>query len=229
MADRRVLRMLLSFLIFYLVNHNFDLKYTSITKVFDASLVNKVNSEVIRASTAFTQRIHSTGQIRLRFKRLGFLKRRLNYYANCTASYNPFIITIVQSGDIHPLPGPSQREHCTDIRCLYMNARSLVNKSNEFQRITVDMDCIFAVETWLKPHILNCELLPGLDFTIYRRDRPNRAEGGVLLAVRNRIKSLRRKDLEGNAEILACELRLDSRRKILTIVFTDHQILIETI
>ena len=115
MADRRVLRMLLSFLIFYFVNHNFDLKYTSSTKVFDASLVNKVNSEVIRASTAFTQRIHSTGQIRLSFKRLGFLKQGLNYYANCTASYNLFIITIVQSGHIHPLPGPSQREHCTDI------------------------------------------------------------------------------------------------------------------
>ena len=100
-----------------------------------------------------------------------------------------------------------------------MNARSLVNKSNKFQTIAVDMDCIFAVETWLKPHILNCELLPGLDFTIYRRDRPSRTGGGVLLAVRNWIKSLKRKDLEGNAEILACELRPDSRRKILAIVF----------
>lgn len=66
---------------------------------------------------------------------------------------------------------------------MHMNARSLVNKSNEFQTLAVDMDCILAVETWLKPHILNCELLPGLNFTIYRRDRPNRTGGGVLLAV----------------------------------------------
>ena len=100
-----------------------------------------------------------------------------------------------------------------------MNARSLVNKSNEYQTLAVDMDCIFAVETWLKPHILNCKLLPGLNVTIYRRDRPSRTGGRVLLAVINRIKSLRQKDLEGNAEILACELRLNLRRKILAIIF----------
>lgn len=33
------------------------------------------------------------------------------------------------------------------------------------------------------------------------------------------IKSLRRKDLEGNAEIVACELRPGSRGKILAIIF----------
>ena len=100
-----------------------------------------------------------------------------------------------------------------------MNARSLVNKTKEFQALAGDADCIFAVETGLKPHILNNELLPGFDFTIYRRDRLNRTGDGVLFAVKNPIKSLRRKDLESTAEILACELRPDSRGKILAIVF----------
>ena len=92
-----------------------------------------------------------------------------------------------------------------------MNARSLVNKTEEFQ--------IFAVETWLKPCVLNCELLPGLDFTIHRRDRSSQVGGGILLAVNNMIKSFQCKDLEGNAEIIACELRPNSQRKILAIVF----------
>ena len=100
---------------------------------------------------------------------------------------------------------------CTDIQCLHMNARSLVNKTEEFQ--------IFAVETWLKPCVLNCELLPGLDFTIHRRDRSSQVGGGILLAVNNMIKSFQCKDLEGNAEIIACELRPNSQRKILVIVF----------
>ncbi|XP_015748188.1 PREDICTED: uncharacterized protein LOC107327984 [Acropora digitifera] len=60
-------------------------------------------------------------------------------------------------------------------------------------------------------------------FTIYRRDRKNRRGGGVFLAVKNRLPSIRRRDLETDAEILACELRPDSRRKILGVVFYRPQ------
>lgn len=49
-------------------------------------------------------------------------------------------------------------------------------------------------------------------------DRTERIGGGVMLAVRNTIHSLRRKDLESSAEILACELHLE-RRKLLALVF----------
>lgn len=40
-----------------------------------------------------------------------------------------------------------------------------------------------------------------------------------MLTVRNTIASIRRNDLESNAEILACELRLESKRKLLVLVF----------
>ena len=40
-----------------------------------------------------------------------------------------------------------------------------------------------------------------------------------MLAVRNNIISIRRYDLECNAELLACEIRLGSRRKVLVVVF----------
>ena len=100
-----------------------------------------------------------------------------------------------------------------------MNARSLVNKSAEFQSLAADLDIIAVTETWLKPHILDCEILPGLDFSIHRRDRKDKTGGGVMLAVKNSIQTLRRKDLEGDAEIVLCELRPEARRKILAVVF----------
>ena len=41
----------------------------------------------------------------------------------------------------------------------------------------------------------------------------------MLLAVRNSIQNFRRTDLETNSEILACEIRPDSRRTFLAMVF----------
>jgi hypothetical protein len=97
----------------------------------------------------------------------------------------------VETGDIHPHPGPvphsaststrKQTPHsfCPEIKCLYMNTRGLVNKSAEFQSLAADLDIIAVTETWLKPHILDCEILPGLDFSIHRRDRKDKTGGGV--------------------------------------------------
>jgi hypothetical protein len=120
MADRRAFGLLLSLLLFCLVKHNVDLKYITNVKLFDVDLLSedKVNSTANCGFIAIFHRINTPASTSLYFKRLGFLKRRLNYYANCTASYNPSIITMSQSGDIHPLPGPGQRENITHIRCL---------------------------------------------------------------------------------------------------------------
>lgn len=127
-------------------------------------------------------------------------------------------------GDIATQPGPtpwinSNRSYCSTIKCLYMNPRSVVNKRCELQALSIGQDLIFCVESWLKPDVLDCELLPSTDFTIHRRDRVDRVGGGVFLAVRNNISSVRRHDLETNAEIMACELRPNSRRKILAVAF----------
>ena len=165
------------------------------------------------------------------YRRKGFMKRRLNYYLNWSASFNQIMVSAIRSGDIHPHPvsvphsaststrKQTSRSFCPEIKCLYMNARSLVNKSAEFQSLAADLDLIAVTETWLKPHILDCEILPGLDFSIHRRDRKDKTGGGVMLAVKNSIQTLRRKDLEGDAEIVLCELRPEARRKILAVVF----------
>ena len=133
-------------------------------------------------------------------------------------------------GDIATQPGPGSSPghknipYCSTLKCLYMNSRSIGKKLNELQALSIGNDLVFCVESWLNPNYLNCELLPSsADFTIYRRDRKNRRGGGVFLAVKNRLPSIRRRDLETDAEILACELRPDSRRKILAVVFYRPQ------
>ena len=85
------------------------------------------------------------------------------------------------------------------------------------------MDLLAITETWLTPEINSCEILPNMDFAIHRRDRfelnDQRGGGGVLLAVRNTIPSLRRPDMETSAEIIVCELRPSCKKKILMAVF----------
>ena len=105
------------------------------------------------------------------------------------------------------------------MQCLYFNARSLTNKICELQTLVTDVDLLAVTETWLKPGIENGELLPGNDFTIHRCDRTGRTGGGTLLAVRNSILSVRRKDLESNAEMLVCEIHPQNKKELLVIVF----------
>ena len=120
--------------------------------------------------------------------------------------------------NVHPNPGPT-REKKNSVSCLYLNARSLVRKMDEFQTLTAEIDMVAVTKTWLTPNILDCELLPGSDFTIYRRDRVSRPGGGVMLAVRNTINSIGRSDLECSAEELVCEIRPSLKRKLLIVVF----------
>lgn len=123
-------------------------------------------------------------------------------------------------GLIHPNPGPT-RETATNvdsyqngkpqlnINCLYMNARSIVNKIDELQVLATNMDVLAITETWLTPDINSYEILRNMNFTIHRRDRfeHNKRGGGVLLAVRNTVPCVRRPDIETLAEIVVCELR----------------------
>ena len=126
---------------------------------------------------------------------------------------------ILLAGDIATNPGPPQYLTGYNIQCLYLNARSLINKTNELQTLAIDIDLLAITETWLKPDNLDSEILSSNDFNIYRRDRTNRTGGGVLLAVRENILSTRRRDLESKAEILVCEIHPESRKKIAVIVF----------
>ena len=74
---------------------------------------------------------------------------------------------------------------------------------------------VAVTETCLKQEIDNCELLPDNSFKIYRKDRANGIGGGGMLAVRNNILSIRRKDLESDqTEMLACEIRPETKKVV---------------
>lgn len=94
-----------------------------------------------------------------------------------------------------------------------------MHKLDDIQVLASDVDLIAVTETWLKPDILDCELLPNLEFTIYRQDGVCRPGGGVMLAASNNINCIRRPDLKCNAEALFCEIHPNSRRKLLVAVF----------
>ena len=129
---------------------------------------------------------------------------------------NSDILLSLSPGDIATYPGPciSTTPAKNSLRCLYFNARSLVKKLDDLQVLATKKDIIAVTETLLKPDIKDCELLPKLDFTIFRKDRLSRPGGGVMLAVFGE-----RMYLECNAEALFCEVRPDSKRTFLNAVF----------
>jgi len=69
--------------------------------------------------------------------------------------------------------------------CLW-NARSLVNKLNQFQCFVYcsDPDIIAITESWLKPHILANEILP-TGYAIFRNDRHSHGSGVMIVAKSN--------------------------------------------
>jgi hypothetical protein len=81
-----------------------------------------------------------------------------------------------------PLYIPENKLHTLPVRksSVYIyECAKLSNKSAEFQSLAADLDLIAVTETWLEPHILDCEILLGLDFSIHRRDRKDKTGGGV--------------------------------------------------
>ncbi len=80
---------------------------------------------------------------------------------------------------------------------------------------------IAITETWLTSCVADTELFPS-GYSVHRKDReatvPGKTGGGVLLAINDNIVSSRREDLEPDDEILVCEMKPDSRKKIAIVV-----------
>jgi ribonucleases P/MRP protein subunit RPP40 len=76
-------------------------------------------------------------------------------------------------------------------------------------------EIIGITETWLNKDIQDSEIHLS-NYTMYRRDRTDRIGGGVLIYVKNKIKSILREDLSNSAfqESIWCEIMIE-RQKIL--------------
>ena len=111
------------------------------------------------------------------------------------------------------------------VECIYMNARSIkcVTRSQNKLALLHDLLSTFATqiimitETWLTSNVMDSEVLPP-HFQIHRKDRSETCAstrgGGLLVGVDHRLPSKRRSDLEGDCEILVCELICKSRSKV---------------
>ena len=137
------------------------------------------------------------------------------------------ILCILLAGDVATNPGPR-----SSIECLYLNSRSLkafvemddkpskVCKIDVFQQLVYsgDYDVVCVCETWLNDSVLDSELLAG--YSIFRRDRLGRTGGGVLVAVKDTIRTKRRYDLErNNVEFVVVELFQENMKSILLYTF----------
>ena len=82
------------------------------------------------------------------------------------------------------------------LKCVYFNARSIVNKRAEIELLVHEEnpDVIGITETWLRPDIEDSEI--NLDsYALFRKDRTNARGGGVLIYIRETLKALIREDL----------------------------------
>jgi hypothetical protein len=145
---------------------------------------------------------------------------------NVNNNYSQFLF-ILLAGDVATNPGPR-----SSIERLYLNSRSLkafvemddkpskVCKIDVFQQLVYsgDYDVVCVCETWLNDSVLDSELLAG--YSIFRRDRLGRTGGGVLVAVKDTIRTKRRYDLErNNVEFVVVELFQENMKSILLYTF----------
>jgi hypothetical protein len=96
-------------------------------------------------------------------------------------------ITSVDSGRYEPII-----HHKGKLLFLYINARSVINKTDEFVATvqTLDPDVVGVAESWANSNILDAEIeLEG--YKMFRQDRPtDKRGGGVLLYVRNDLDAV---------------------------------------
>ena len=160
-----------------------------------------------------------------------FLKRRILYVVNGSASFKQELLKIQLSGDVHPEPGPeigsvnktsnerlfSRRSTHKGISFFYANARSIGNKVDMLHMEVANKayDVVVLVETHLDSSIADGEYFPA-NYLVFRRDRMcnGRRGGGVLIAVRDTFKSSLRDDMLSDSELIFVDISFPNDRKI---------------
>ncbi|XP_059824367.1 hydroxyacid oxidase 2 isoform X1 [Hypanus sabinus] len=122
----------------------------------------------------------------------------------------------VQGAGLGTVDSVLSKERRNGLRILYLNARSVRNKTDELEAQVKmgNYDIVGITETWLQGDQAWELSVPG--YTCYRRDRNMGRGGGVALLVRNEIQSLARGDLgTGEVESVWIELRNSKGKKTL--------------
>ena len=97
-----------------------------------------------------------------------------------------------------------------------VNCRSLRNKIPEFHHLIHSTQCnvIIGTESWLTDDDSDAEVFPK-SFSVYRKDRINRAGGGVFVAVKNSIVSQAENVTETSVESVWCSIKCPKSKTIL--------------
>ena len=105
-------------------------------------------------------------------------------------------------------------------KVLALNSTSIRNKVFDLQALylTDCVDIIALPKTWLDDNFLDSQLHLN-DYNIFRKDRSHHRRGGVLLAIKDPISCVLRRDLETESEMLALEIHPNPTCSILFAVF----------
>ena len=164
---------------------------------------------------------HSQSQTHMFLKIFSFhqmLKKEISYEENCFLSQHNFYlqpelrsayrsaaVMFIRCQDRVP------RQRTSNLYAVLLNARSLRNKLTDLQAsiYSNDVDILVITETWFTPAILDHEVLPS-GYSVYRRDREeDRRGGGVLIAIKDNIPSIRPRDKDKqktNCELVVVEV-----------------------
>ena len=131
------------------------------------------------------------------------------------------MLNVSLSSSASDVPGESSSRPANGFsKCLLLNSRSIGNKINDLSALMLmdSFDIVALTETWLDSDFDDRHLY--LDsYNIFRRDRCGQLGGGVLIATKLHLPCVRRYDLEVDAEMLACELKISNTRCLLFAVF----------
>jgi len=111
------------------------------------------------------------------------------------------------------------------LSCLYLNARSIVNKHNELEMYVLEekFDIVCITETWMNPSILDSEMsISG--YTLHRKDRNHvdkHRGGGVAVYVHNDLSCVHREEIfeQNFPETIWCNINCNGRNTLIGVCY----------
>ena len=116
------------------------------------------------------------------------------------------------------------------LKCLSINARSIVNKTIDLKAMlnSDDIGMVAITETILDNTILDIELVDTNYYFVFRKDR-NRHGGGVMFIDKEGIPAVRRHNLETDCELLWVELSFTSTNVLVGVFYNPPNSNIDSI
>lgn len=100
------------------------------------------------------------------------------------------------------------------MKIYHFNAQSIVNKIQNLKVVLTNeiYDCILVTETWLsESKITNAMLSGDGKYQVFRRDRPDRNGGGILMLIRS-CYSVNQIEITDNIELICVDLHLNEQK-----------------